>query len=624
MKGRGVHYSKRTIGWIGALAVVVAIGLAVPSARHAVLDFFGLKTHTADADVYFTCPMHPEIRLPQLGDCPICGMSLVAKVAKQAGDDESSGIVSVTAQQRQLTGVTVSPVGKRELVRDITAFGKVDYDETHLAVVSAWVGGRIDKLYVDFTGVTVAKGHPLAWLYSPELISTQNEYLLAIDNLSQIKAGGNTRAVENAEKLVESARRRLIRWGLEPRQLDELARTRKIEDHVMIYAPQGGTVIEKNAYDGMYVKEGDVLFRVADLSTVWLNAELYEDDFPLLLAEREGDTYKCPMHPDETGDVPGTCSVCGMDLIRTNDNVKVGISARAFPGEEFEGMIAFTDPFLNPETRTIRVRVNIANPDQRLKPNMYARATIRLPMGSFLAVPENAVLQSGSRSIVLVEEEPGRFRPQPVRLGRQWLFDNARAEDEKRTLVFKKEARRYHEVLAGLDEGDVVVTSGNFLLGSESQLQGALAKMIDEEPTAVPAQDTPATHRFVAEDRLGDILASYYAIGDVLTKDNLDGVAEHAERIVESARSEAIVKAAEPLRHARHKNDIEAVRVDFHALSDVLIAYVSKNKSSIGQLPLLAYCPMKDASWLQPDGELLNPYYGSKMLHCGSFKTWDQ
>jgi Cu(I)/Ag(I) efflux system membrane fusion protein len=613
----------KSLAWIVVVVVAaVAIG-GIPSTRHAVRDFFGLAAQTTDADSYYTCPMHPEIRLPQMGDCPICGMSLVKKTR---GEEIQTGTISVTTQQIQLAGVTTEPVRRRELSRQITAFGKVDYDETRLAVVSAWVGGRIDKLYVDFTGVTVDKGHPLVKLYSPDLISTQNEYLLAIDNLENLRAGGHEDAIHSAEDMVHSARQRLLRWGLSEEQLERVEQTRTVEDHVTIYAPLGGTVIQKNAYEGMYVREGDVLFRLADLSTVWVDVEVYEDDIPFLYQKRAGDYYRCPMHHQVTSTKPGTCRICGMELVRVNDSVVVNIQARAFPGEEFQGVISFTDPFLDPETRTVRIRVDVDNSDQKLKPNMYARANIHLPVGDLLAVPENAVILSGSRNIVLVEEGPGRFRPQPVRLGRMWLDDGQRANEERSSLVFKQESLRYHEVLAGLREGEVVVTSGNFLLGSESQLQGALSKMLGSESGEAGEEpaDSLADHHFAREERLDKILNAYYAIGKALTRDETDGIPAQAGKIVDAAANELIRKAAEPLRRAHDKKDIEAARDDFHALSDALIAYVGSRKSQMEHLPLLAYCPMKDANWLQAanSDELLNPYYGSKMLYCGSFKTW--
>jgi RND family efflux transporter MFP subunit len=503
----------------------------------------------------------------------------------------------------------------------------MDYDETQLGVVSAWVDGRIDKLFIDFTGVTVHRGHDLVSLYSPKLISGENEYLLALDNLDQSRTTGREQSISSAQALVASARQRLSRWGLSESQLDHLEKSREVEDHITISAPQGGTVIEKQAYEGQYVKEGDVLFRIANLSTVWLYAEIYEDDLPFLYQARRGDYYGCPMHRQVHSDKPGRCPICGMDLVRTNDDVKVHITTRALPGETFEGRIAFTDPFLNPQTRTVRIRVNIDNPEQKLKPNMFARAHIVVPRGETLAVPENAVLQSGERSIVLVEEAPGTFRPQLVRLGDKWLNDVGRESEERTELAFHKNALRYHEVLAGLNGGERIVTSGNFLLGSESQLQGALANMSAASDSAAGGDTAPdVSYQFSVEPALDRILDDYYAITAALTQDTIGGIHERAEDIASIVKSKSIAEAVEPLRHAHHKNDIEATRADYRALSDALVAYVASHRASMKTLPQKAYCPMKDANWLQKDekdGKILNPYYGSRMLHCGNFEDWD-
>jgi Cu(I)/Ag(I) efflux system membrane fusion protein len=451
------------------LAAIVGVVFAVPASRDSVLNLFSFQNAGVEAGTYFTCPMHPDIRLSQAGDCPICGMSLVEK---EASDEEGSGSISVTAQQVQLTGITVEPVKRRKLFREIDAYGKIDYDETRREVVSAWVGGRIDKLFIDFTGVTVNKGHALVDLYSPDLISTKREYLLAIENLDKVKQSGFPEAVRNAEKLVASTRQRLVWLGLNETQINAIEKSKDLDDHVRIYAPQGGTVIHKEAYPGMYVKEGDVLFHIADLSRVWLYADIYEDEITYLHEKRPDDYYECTMHPEVTSKQPGTCHKCGMELIRANKSLLVDIETRAFPGEAFKGYISFTDPFLNPQTRTVRVRVNIENPDLKLKPDMFARAKIRFPVGEMLAVPENAVIHSGTRKIVLVEEEKGKFTPKLVKLGRLWLNDLERETAEEKSLDFQSESLRYHEVIAGLAGGDQIVTSGNFLLGSESQLQG--------------------------------------------------------------------------------------------------------------------------------------------------------
>jgi Cu(I)/Ag(I) efflux system membrane fusion protein len=608
---------KRNILAVVLLALVALIVLAVPPLRNAVVGIFGGGDTVVAEDVYWTCPMHPEIRLTQAGDCPICGMSLVEK---RGGGDPRGNVVTVTPQQIQLSGVTTAPVARHDLAREIDAYGTVDYDETHLAVVSAWVGGRIDKLFIDFTGVTVEKGHALVSLYSPDLLSAAGEHALAVRSLERARTTGNDAAIKPAQDLVNASRQRLLRWGLNAKQVDEIAAGGEVGDHITIYAPQGGTVIERMAYEGMYVNQGDVLFRVADLSTVWLSVEVYEDDMPYLYEQRPGDYFMCPMHADVTSPRAGTCPQCGMELIRTNDDVAVEIRARAFPAEVFHGKVAFTDPVLNPQTRTVRVRVNIENRDLKLKPNMYARVSIKLPLGNMLAVPENAVLQSGTRTVVLVEEVAGTFRPQPVQLGRMWLDNVSASDPPPNALTFKRATSRYHEVLAGLEVGERVVTSGNFLVGSESQLQGALAKMLGDEVRAPEPPDAA-----LDPARVRAMLNAYDTMAATLAADKLDGVSAAAKTLAGNAPNPVIARAAAPLEHAEHGGDIKETRTQFLALSNAVLDYVAANQqavtSALGDaMPRKAYCPMYPGAWLQRGDDIVNPYYGSMMLHCGEFQ----
>ncbi len=602
--------------------LILAVVFIIPSTRQALLGFLNLTHEQAEEGVFYTCPMHPDIRLPQPGECPICGMTLVKKTA---GEDEQSGRITVTAQQVQLAGVTVEPLKRREMVKEIDTYGKIDYDETKLGIVSAWVGGRIDKLYVNFTGVTVNKDHPLASVYSPELISTEKEYLLAVNNLRKVEKSSMSAAIKDARDLVNSSRQRLLWWGLGEKQIERIKKSGQVEDHITIFAPIGGTVIKKHAYEGMYVKEGTELFHIADLSRVWLYADIYEDEIPFLYQEREGDYFECPMHPEVQHDSPGSCHKCGMDLMRTNKSIKVEITTRAFPGEIFEGSISFTDPFLNPETRTVRVRVNINNPGLRLKPDMFARAQIHLPLGEILAVPENAVIHSGKRKIVLVEEEEGKFRPQPAKLGRLWLNDAEKEHAEIEKLSFKRQSSRFHEILDGLEEGERVVTSGNFLIGSESQLQGALAKMIEETEKSDKASEDAdeVSYDFTREKSIEQILNAYYGIQTALAADKTEGIPGFAGIIIEKAASKSIKDAAGPLSQEPN-NNIKKTRGDFEELSDVLIAYLSKNRAGQKKLPNRFYCPMKNAEWLQAADQKANPYYGSMMLKCGELVSWDE
>jgi len=430
--------------------------------------------------------------------------------------------------------------------------------------------------------------------------------------------------VQNARELVSSSRQRLLRLGLSEQQLDKIAESGELEDRIMIYAPRGGTVIEKKAYEGMYVKEGDVLFNIADLSRVWLYADIYEDEIPFLYQERPGDHYECAMHPDQYSESPYVCSLCGMDFIRANRAITVEIEPRSFPGESFEGYISFTDPFLNPETRTVRVRVNVENPDLKLKPGMFARARIRLPAGRMLAVPESAVIHSGKRTIVVVEEDEGHFRPMIVKLGRMWLREDTPSESVSKALAFKKGSLRFHEVLGGLEPGARVITSGNFLVGSESQLQGALAKMVTE----IDETDVTDTHSYgtptLEEKNFDSILASYLAIGEKLANDSVEGVGDLAQTMIDNAENEEIRQAAAPLRAAATENNIDLVRHEFRHVSDVMIAYIAARKTDLKNVPNKVYCPMADATWLQEGTTVANPYYGASMLRCGSIESWDE
>jgi Cu(I)/Ag(I) efflux system membrane fusion protein len=616
------------------LVLTVAAPILVPNLRHGLLEFFSLETTELAQGTFFTCPMHPEIRLPQLGECPICGMSLVEKT--EVADSERD-YVSVTPRQIQLSGIAVQPVERRALYKEIDTYGKIDYDETKLGVVSAWVGGRIDRLYIDFTGVTINKGHPLVDLYSPDLITARREHNLARDNLDRLRGSGFAEAIGNAEELVQSTRQRLLWLGMDVGEINALGREKRLDDHVRINAPHGGTIIRKEVYAGQYVKEGDVLFHIADLARVWLNVDIYEDEISSLFHERAGDYFECTMHPEVTSRTPGTCTKCGMDLVRTNKSVKVEIEIRAFPDETFQGYISFADPFLNPETRTVRVRVNIDNPDLRLKPDMFARVKIRLPVGEPLAVPESAVIHSGTRKIVLVEEEPGRFRPKLVRLGRLWLKDIRLQEAGRESLDFSSGATRYHEVLDGLRAGERLVTSGNFLLGSESQLQGALARMLeDADAVTEPARMLETgdhghkhngTEDGLAEEREFDsMLGAYFGITNKLATDTAEGVADLATRIAGQAVNVTLKNAATALAET-DRNDIADVRMAYRQLGEAMIAYIRQHRSDIKNVPNLAFCPMAGADgsyWLTSEDQIRNPYFGSSMLRCGRFREWNE
>ncbi|HIE30119.1 TPA: efflux RND transporter periplasmic adaptor subunit [Candidatus Poribacteria bacterium] len=381
---------------------------------------------TTEADFYYTCPMHPEIVRDEPGDCPICGMTLVKKTKGDGKRDEAS-LVTVSPELIQTLGVTTEIVHPRKLVKEIRTVGRIDYNEKAMKIVSAKVPGRIDKLFVDFTGATVRKGDPLVLLYSPKLITTQKEYLLSLETLKKMKDSAIPEIIQSAKSSVEASKQRLLLWGISEKQIEELEKRGEPSIHLTIYAPIGGTVIHKQAMEGMYVMEGGPLYKIADLSTVWLYLDVYEYE---------------------------------MDWVRIGQQHT--ITTPSYPGKTYTGTISFIDPFLDNKTRTVRVRCEIENEDLSLKPGMFANGVINVLVGEeVIAVPESAVIHSGKNTHVIIDQGEGKFMPRPVTLG-------TLAED-------------YYQVLDGVMAGETVVTSANFFIDSESQLKAAISKIIENK-----------------------------------------------------------------------------------------------------------------------------------------------
>jgi Cu(I)/Ag(I) efflux system membrane fusion protein len=368
--------------------------------------------------------------------------------------------------------IATSPVERKYVTATIRMVGKVDYDETKLSYITAWVGGRLDRLYVDYTGVSVRKGDHMVYLYSPELYATQQELIEALRAADEAKRGNIPDLVANAESTVRAAREKLRLLGLTPEQVAEVERTRKATDHLTIYSPTGGIVIHRNAQEGMYVQTGTKIYTIADLRQVWVKLDAYESDIQWL---RYGQT--------------------------------VEFTSQAYPGETFEGTIAFIDPVLDPKTRTVKVRVNVPNEDGRLKPEMFIRATVHSQVAAGGRVmepnlagkwmcpmhPEVVQDEAGECSVCqmpLVKTESLGYVPingveaaQPLVIpATAPLLTGARAvvyvqdtEAERPTFVGREivlgpRAGDYYIVRHGLREGELVVTSGNFKIDSALQI----------------------------------------------------------------------------------------------------------------------------------------------------------
>ena len=386
-----------------------------------------LWAESEEVEYEYFCAMHPQVVSDRPGKCPLCGMPLSKrqKAGAMAGEEglPEVPLVQLSPRQVRLAGVKVEPVEYRSLVKTIYTVGNITYDERLLAYVTSWIAGRVDKLFVDFTGVAVEKGEPLVWIYSPDLVSTQQEYLLALETQEKMKNSTLKEIVRSTDYLLEATRDRLLLWGITKEQIEKLAKTGNVEDHMTIFAPTTGTVIKKDVLKGQYVEEGTMMYTIADLTHLWMMAEVYEYE---------------------------------MGLVKLGQNVK--ITTAAFPGQTFTGEVTFIDPFLNEVTRSLKVRVDVPNPDLELKPAMFVNATIKIPLGEpdekgtagALSIPRSAVLDTGRRKLVYVEREKGLFEAREIKTG------------------FKAEG--YVEVLEGLKEGEIVVAAGAFLIDAESQL----------------------------------------------------------------------------------------------------------------------------------------------------------
>jgi len=339
-------------------------------------------------------------------------------VQSEAGETPT---VEIPLDKQEMMGVKTVTVVLRRIGRTIRTVGRVEYDERKLATVNMKYEAWIEKLHADYTGMRVKKGQPLAEVYSPELLATQQEFL---NTLRWTKSSGEAKEgavagmlTRDAESIVEAARQRLRLWDITDEQIKAIEETGKTVRTVTVVSPLDGTVVQKNAVQGMRVMPGEKLFDIADLSSVWITADIYEQDLALI-------------NPGETA----------------------RISLSVLPGKELSATIEFVNPTLTGEARTVKVRMTVPNPDGRLKPQMFANVDIKVGMGSRLAVPDDAVLDTGTRSIVYVDKGEGYFEPRDVKLGLR--------------------ADGYREVLSGLRSGEKVARSATFLIDSEAQLKG--------------------------------------------------------------------------------------------------------------------------------------------------------
>ncbi len=364
---------------------------------------------------YWTCTMHPQVHMDGPGVCPICGMDLIKKVVEKeetpANEEDMAnlptgqvGMVSLSGKKQVLANVSTVVVKKENLQEQVTAYSYLDFVENNRKTISARFNGRIEKLYVDNTGDYIKKGQPLFEIYSPDLVQAQNEYLIALNNSS------------NSTTLLKASKKKLEIFGLTSEQIQTLEKTHEINIILTYFSPISGTVIEKKVQEGVYVNEGTAIYDVAELSTLWNIAEVYENN---------------------------------LSSVRVGRPVKLRL--RAYPGEEFNGKVTFIYPVVNSQTRTIKVRSEFSSYGGKLKPQMYGETIFSNTGGQGLLVPVNAVIIAGQRTVVWAKAGDGMFEARSVQIGNRF--------GDK------------YQILSGINEGDEIAATGGFLIDSESQLK---------------------------------------------------------------------------------------------------------------------------------------------------------
>ncbi len=525
---RGRGWARKLITGV-LLIAAIGLGYVIRDRTHpkaaSLSRSAATPTATSEPTVW-TCSMHPQIRQPKPGLCPICGMDLIPL---ELGGDEEQGLreLSISRAARELMDLRTAPVERRFVTATIRMVGKVTYDETRLGYITAWVPGRLDRLYVDYTGVEVKQGDHMVSIYSPDLYSAQAELIQAFKSTRERRSPA---AAASAARLLESAREKLRLWGLTDAQIRVIEQQEQPSDHLTIYAPMSGIVIHKNAQEGMYVETGSRIYTIADLAQVWVKLDAYESDLTWL---RYGQT--------------------------------VEFTTEAYPGEVFTGQVAFIDPVLDPKTRTVKVRVNVPNPYGKLKPDMFVRGEVHAQVATAgrvmepslvgkwicrmhpgvikespgdcdicgmplvrtetlgyvssaaasnesaepLVVPASAVLMTGTRAVVYVERSDA---DQPTYEGRE--------------VVLGPRAGGFYLVQTGLEEGERVVTNGNFKLDSALQIAARPSMMNPEAGLAVPAAESrnhanvsPATR-----DRLRRILATSRGVSEAIERGDREAI----------------------------------------------------------------------------------------------------
>lgn len=545
-------------------------------------------TATADEEVW-TCSMHPQIRQPEPGQCPICGMDLIPAGAADTASTSSDRVV-LSARARALAKLRTTPVRRQaDLAGDLKLLGRLEANETSLKTVTSWIDGRIDKLHVKVTGKRVRAGQTIATLYSPEVYAAHQDLIVAKKQVDRM-SNSSELAQRTSDAALEAARERLALLGVPDKEIDRMEGEKRPTRSIAIRSPFSGTVIERLATEGAYVDTGAALYRIANLNTLWVQLDAYESD-----------------------------------LARLSIGQAVEVTVEAVPDEVFEGTVTFIDPVLDATRRTARVRVQLDNRDGKLRPGMFAEATVatKQPEGTPrpLVVPSTAPLFTGRRAVVYVEVD-----------------DQDRPTYEARTVRLGPRLGQVYPVVAGLAEGERVVTRGAFTLDADLQIRGGNSMMTSADDHQAGVWDSIVELSEAQRAPLLPVVRDYLAVQEALAADDLDGATKAARAFVDAtAKAElpeprdakrAWAEVSPTLRsHGQHvakASTIEDARQGFESLSNAVIALLGRFGNPLETELRLAHCPMaarnEGALWIQRGAKVDNPYFGATMPGCGEVR----
>ncbi|UNZ00083.1 efflux RND transporter periplasmic adaptor subunit [Zhouia spongiae] len=553
---------KKYIVFIGIFIAGLALGYIFFGNQSATVE--GGHDHAGEqADQMWTCSMHPQIMQPEAGACPICGMDLIP--ADASADGLGANQFKMTSNAMALANIQTIVAGQAMEGESVRISGKIKESEKGKATQTAHYGGRIEKMYVNAIGEQVYKGQLIALIYSPELVTAQQELFTS----AKLKT--------SQPKLYSAVKNKLKYWKFSEDQIESLLYSGKIIENIEVYADESGVITERIVQEGDHVIEGQGIYKLTDLSTIWAEFDIYESQ-----------------------------------IASFSEGQEIMVRTHAFPDKEFNAKIEFISPIMNQDTRTVTVRVVLNNKERILKPGMFVEGFVKSRQKkaeeAFIDIPKSAVLWTGKRSIVYVKT------------------DKDQAVFEMREVTIGSAAGERYVIAKGLNMGDEVVVNGTFTVDAAAQLQGKKSMMNHEDSMTM---DMTLTSGF--QENFMPVMEGYLKLKDVLVTSNAGQAQNEAKNALgamsgikttglgkmEQQHVDTIRKMLETISGS---DDLENQRSHFKILSENIIAMVA-NFQKLRETLYVQYCPMADSNkgayWLSKEAEILNPYYGEAMLSCG-------